>query len=249
MLARRKFTALATAGIAGLLVLPACSGDAQEEAAADGGPVPLEMWVFAELHATYYEQMAQAWNERNPDRPVDLSVTVYPYDDMHNKLQLAANSGSGLPDVVDIEVSKFSNFVREDGRTPLMDLTEAAAPYAEDIVQAQLDLYSRGGALYGFTTHVGAFVTFYNTALLEAAGIDYTTIRTWDDFQAAGTAYNQATGKAFGVASTGVDMVEPLITAQLGGQYFDDDGNPAVNSPEVVQALELEQTMQEAGAI
>ena len=249
MLARRKFTALATAGIAGLLVLPACSGDAQEEAAADGGPVPLEMWVFAELHATYYEQMAQAWNERNPDRPVDLSVTVYPYDDMHNKLQLAANSGSGLPDVVDIEVSKFSNFVREDGRTPLMDLTEAAAPYAEDIVQAQLDLYSRGGALYGFTTHVGAFVTFYNAALLEAAGIDYTTIRTWDDFQAAGTAYHRATGKAFGVASTGVNMVEPLLVAQHGGDFFDDRGEVAVNGPEVVQALELEQRMLQAGAI
>ena len=53
------------------------------------------MWVFAELHATYYEQMAEQWNEKNPDRPIDLEVTVYPYDDMHNKLQLAVNSGSG----------------------------------------------------------------------------------------------------------------------------------------------------------
>ena len=75
------------------------------------------MWVFAELHATYYEQMAKQWNEQNPDRPIDLKVTVYPYEDMHNKLQLAANSGSGLPDLVDIEVNQFSNFVgRAAGR-------------------------------------------------------------------------------------------------------------------------------------
>ena len=51
------------------------------------------------------------------------------------------------------------------------------------------------------------------------------------------------------MASTGVDMVEPLIVAQLGGSYFAEDGSVAVNSPEVVEALELEQGMQEAGAI
>ena len=247
----RKLFPLAAAGVASLLVLSACGGGGgtDEGAPEEGGPVALDMWVFAELHAAFYEQMADQWNEANPDRPVDLEVTVYPYDDMHNKLQLAANSGSGLPDVVDIEVSKFSNFVTEDGRTPLMDLSEAAEPYKDDIVEARLDLYSRAGGIYGFPMHVGAFVAFYNAALLEAAGVDYTTIETWDDFEAAGTAYNQATGKAFGVASTGVDMVEPLMVAQLGGSFFDEDGNVAVNSPEVVEALEIEQGMLDAGAL
>jgi arabinosaccharide transport system substrate-binding protein len=231
-----------------MLTLVACGGGAEDEPDA-GGRTSLDMWVFAELHATYYEQMAKLWNEENPDRPIDLKVTVYPYEDMHNKLLLAANSGSGLPDVVDIEVNQFSNFVAEDGRTPLSDLTEAAEPYQDDIVQARLDLYTRDGVVLGFPTHVGAFVAFYNTRLLEKAGIDYTTIRTWQDFQEAGAAYNKATGRAFGVASTGVDMVEPLIIAQLGGNMFAEDGSVAVNSPEVVEALELEQTMQEAGAI
>ncbi|MDT0164412.1 extracellular solute-binding protein [Actinotalea sp. AC32] len=250
MAGSRTLLSLTAAGVAGVLGLSACSGGGQEGSpTADGEPVSLDMWVFAELHAAYYEQMAEQWNEANPDRPVDLEVTVYPYDDMHNKLQLAANSGSGLPDVVDIEVSKFSNFVTEDGRTPLMDLTEAAEPYVDDIVQARLDLYSRAGGIYGFPMHVGAFVAFYNATLLEAAGIDYTTIETWDDFEAAGVAYNQATGKAFGVASTGVDMVEPLLVAQLGGSFFDDDGAVAVNSPEVVEALEIEKGMLDAGAI
>ncbi|MBO3102115.1 ABC transporter substrate-binding protein [Cellulomonas fengjieae] len=247
----RRFLPLAAAGVAGLLMLSACSGGADSDAApaADGEATTLDMWVFAELHAAYYEQMAEEWNEQNPKRPVDLDVTVYPYDDMHNKLQLAVNAKAGLPDVVDIEVSKFSNFVTADGKTPLMDLSEAAKPYQDDIVQARLDLYSRADGMYGFPMHVGAFVAFYNTALLEAQGIDYTTIETWDDFEAAGAAYNQATGKAFGVASTSVDFVEPLIVAQLGGSFFDEDGAVAVNSPEVVEALELEQRMLDAGAI
>jgi len=233
-----------------MLMLVACSDGAGDEGGPDAdGRTSLDMWVFAEVHATYYEQMAKRWNEENPDRPIDLEVTVYPYEDMHNKLLLAANSGSGLPDVVDIEVNQFSNFVAEDGRTPLSDLTEAAEPYQNDIVRARLNLYTRDGVILGFPTHVGAFVAFYNTRLLEKAGIDYTTIKTWQDFQEAGAAYNKATGREFGVASTGVDMVEPLIIAQLGGDLFAEDGSVAVNSPEVVEALELEQTMQEAGAI
>jgi arabinosaccharide transport system substrate-binding protein len=207
------------------------------------------MWVFAEQHGTYYEAMAKQWNEKNPDKEVKLDVTVFPYDEMHNKLQLAVNSGKGLPDVVDIEVNKFSNFVTEDGRTPLAELDEAAEPYRDDIVEARMDLYTRDGKLLGFPTHVGAHVAYYNVPLLEKAGIDYQTITTWDDFKTAGTAYNQKTGKAFGVASTDVNMVEPLLIAQKGGRLFDDDGNPAVNSPEVVEVLELEQDMQKAGAI
>jgi arabinosaccharide transport system substrate-binding protein len=244
----RRLMPLVATGVAATLMLGACGGGG-EGGPDENGRTSLDMWVFAELHATYYEQMAKLWNEENPDRPIDLKVTVYPYEDMHNKLLLAANSGSGLPDVVDIEVNQFSNFVAEDGRTPLADLTEAAEPYQDDIVQARLDLYTRDGVVLGFPTHVGAFVAFYNTRLMEKAGIDYTTIKTWQDFQEAGAAYNKATGRAFGVASTGVDMVEPLIIAQLGGNMFAEDGSVAVNSPEVVEALELEQTMQEAGAI
>ncbi len=254
MAGTRRRLSLVAVGVAGLLALSACSSGGSTDgggsaSAADGKATTLDMWVFAELHADYYEQMADEWNEQNPDRPVELDITVYPYQDMHNKLQLAANSGTGLPDVVDIEVSKFGNFVTADGRTPLMDLSEAAKPYQDDIVQARLDLYSRAGGIYGFPMHVGAFVAFYNDTLMSEAGVDYTTIKTWDDFEKAGAAYHQATGKAFGIASTTVNFVQPLIVAQMGGDFFDADGNVDVNNPTVVKALELEQRMLEAGAI
>ncbi len=251
-------------GVAGLAVaaLAACSGgggggggDAEGGEVLAGQEAPegatkLNMWVFAELHAAFYDQMAASWNEENPDKAIDLDVTVYPYQDMHDKLSLAVNSGQGLPDLVDIEVNKFSNFVKGDN-PPLVDLTDAAQPYIDDIVQARLDLYSRDGKIYGFPTHVGAFVAFYNTELLEGAGVDYTTIKTWDDFAEAGATYNAATGKAFGTANTGVMFTEPLMIAQLGGQLFEDDGAGAVavDSPEVVEALENFRAMQESGAI
>src|SRR5690606_11624938 len=98
-------------------------------------------------------------------------------------------------------------------------------------------------------THVGAFVAFYNTELLEGAGIDYTDIVTWDDFSEAGSTYHEATGKQFGSAETGVTLGEPPITAQLGGQWLDGDGAPTVDSPEAVGTISMLQDRQEAGAI
>lgn len=245
----RTLGAMGTIALAtGFLAACGSDGDANEGGPNADGVTPLSMWVFAELHATYYEQMEAAWNEQNPDRQIDLDITVYPYDDMHNKLQLALNSGDGLPDLVDIEVNKFSNFVLGDN-PPLLDLTDAAQPYIDDIVQARLDLYSRNDHIYGYPTHVGAMVAFYNTSLLEPAGVDYTTIETWDDFAAAGVAYHEATGNAFGVAGTDVFFTEPLIIAQLGGDIFDADGNVSVDNPQVAEALQMRQDMVTSGAI
>ncbi|MBB5472794.1 ABC transporter substrate-binding protein [Cellulomonas hominis] len=249
-MSRSRTTASVVVAAMVLSATLACSsGGAQQEPTVNAdGSTPMEMWIFGELHGALYEQMADRWNELNPDRQIDLELTVYPYQDMHNKLQLAANSGAGMPDLADIEVTKFANFVRGDN-PPLMDLSQAAEPYRDDIVEARLELYSRDDALYGYPTHVGAFVTFYNTELLEAAGIDYTTIETWDDFAAAGAEYSAATGKAFGTANTDVFFVEPLVIAQNGGSLFAEDGTVQVDSAEVVSSMEMMQDMVESGAI
>ena len=134
-----------------------------EVKAADGDSAEatdLEFWTFVELHGQFYENMAEKWNEANPDKQVKVDVNVMPYDDMHNKLQIALTSGEGAPDFVDIEQGKFANFTQ--GTPALMDLTEAAEPYTStgDIVQSRLDLYSKDGKLYGLPTHVGATVAF-----------------------------------------------------------------------------------------
>ena len=247
---KRRITPVAAVVALGAITLAGCGGGGEPEEAAvnDDGSTVVDMWVFAEVHAAFYEAMAEAWNEENPDKAIDLQMTIYPYEDMHNKLQLGLNAGEGLPDVVDIEVNKFANFMRGEN-PPLVDLTAATEPYADDVVQARLDLYSKDGAVYAYPTHVGAFVAFYNTELLEGAGIDYTTIETWTDFSEAGQAYNEATDKNFGIAETGVTFVEPLITAQLGGEWMDDEGTPLVNSPEAIETMSMLQEMQEVGAI
>lgn len=218
-----------------------------ESEKGDGDETTLEMWTFVELHGDFYKEMSKKWNEANPDKKVNVDVNVMPYDDMHNKLQIALNSGEGTPDFVDIEQGKFSNFTQ--GTPALMDLTEAASPYTADIVQSRLNLYSKDGKLYGLPTHVGATVAFYNTELLDAAEIDYKTIETWDDFKEAGSKYYEATGKYLGTADTSALWTENVLMAELGSDYTDAEGKVAVNSDKMQEAMTLLKELQDANAI
>ena len=123
----------------------------------------LQMWTFVELHAKFYEEMLKEWNEKNPDKQIKIKFTVLPYDDMHNKLQSALLSGKGAPDMCDIEVGKFPNFLK--GEPQLETFDDVIGPYKDKIVKSRLDLYSKDGKVYGLPTHVGATVAFYNTEL------------------------------------------------------------------------------------
>lgn len=244
----KKVAASLVASAVVLVGLTACGGSdgkAATKKTKDGSTI-LSLWTFVDLHGEFYEAMAKKWNAQHPDEKVKLDVNVMPYDDMHNKLQLGLNSGKGLPDIVDIELSRYAGFMV--GKPALVDLTEAAAPYAQDIVKSQLDEYSKDGHLYGLTTHVGTTLAFYNNELLKAAGIDYTTIKTWDDFKAAGVAYRKKTGKAFGTADSTAMWQEGLLMGQFGGEFVK-DGKVQVDSPEFVKSLSLLKDLQDAGAI
>ncbi|WP_142688686.1 extracellular solute-binding protein, partial [Acinetobacter baumannii] len=86
-----------------------------------------------------------------------------PYDDMHNKLLIALQSGVGAPDLVDIELGKYANFLKGDIQlVPLNDIVE---PELDNIVKARVEIYSKDNTYYGICFHVGAAVIYYNTEL------------------------------------------------------------------------------------
>ena len=208
------------------------------EMKVDGDATTINVWTFIELHQKFYTEMAKKWNEEHPDKKVKLVLSNMQYDDMHNKLSL---------DVVDIELGKFPSFT--NGKIGLMDLTDAIAPYKDNVVESRLDIYGKDGKYYGFPTHVGTTVAFYNDDLLKEAGIDYTTIKTWDDFKAAGVKYHEKTGKNFACAETTAQWMVNLMLAQKGTDYLDKDGNLDLTNDKVVEVLQYIKDMQDAGAL
>src|SRR5690606_40339100 len=53
----------------------------------------LSFWTFVDLHGKHLDKMLELWNENNKDKQIKLNVTVMPYDDMHNKLLMAVQTG------------------------------------------------------------------------------------------------------------------------------------------------------------
>ena len=55
MTTTRRITSLLAAGLAATLALSACGGSDDEGGPDAQGRTSIDMWVFAELHGTYYE--------------------------------------------------------------------------------------------------------------------------------------------------------------------------------------------------
>ncbi|MFE9276970.1 ABC transporter substrate-binding protein [Paenibacillus glucanolyticus] len=222
-----------------------------ETSVLDGGAgesaTELSYWTFVELHGQHFEKMLGKWNAENPDRQIKLNVTVMPYDDMHNKLSIAVQSGTGAPDIADIELGKFPDFLA--GTPQLEPLNDVIDPYRDTIVKSRIDLYSKDGVNYGVPTHVGASVAFYNTEILEEAGVNYQDIVTWEDFKQAGIQVYEKTGKYMGTADTSAAWQASMLLAQQGADLTDDSGNPVVNSEPMIKAMTLLKDLQDSNAI
>ena len=80
---------------------------------------------------------------------------------------------------------------------------------------------------------------YYNTELLAAAGIDYKTIVTWDDFEKAMKTYHDKTGKFMTYVETYGAYQFTVLMSEQGASLIDEKGMPTLNSPEALKSTQL----------
>src|SRR5690625_915393 len=131
--------------IIAMMVVACSKGDSSGEAedvttiGADiEGATELTLWVFAAQHVDFYKDASERWNEENSDNPIQLTVETYPYDQMHNNVLLALQSGKGAPDIVDIEIGRFPNFL--EGEPQLLPMNEYVEPILDEVVESRFDI-------------------------------------------------------------------------------------------------------------
>jgi len=235
------------------MMVVACSkGDSSGEAedvttiGADiEGATELTLWVFAAQHVDFYKDASERWNEENSDNPIQLTVETYPYDQMHNNVLLALQSGKGAPDIVDIEIGRFPNFL--EGEPQLLPMNEYVEPILDEVVESRFDIYSKDGDYYGMPTHVGASVMYYNKDILEEAGVDVDEIITWDDFMEAGEQVVAQTDAMMFNSFPGDYLPYFQMVSQQKSDFIDENDNLTINNQENIDALQLLLDMQEAG--
>ena len=201
----------------------------------------LTFWTFVDSHAEYFAIAQNLWNERNPDRMINLETEVIPFGAMHENLLMALQSGTGAPDLSDVEIGMSGVYLQSEN-VPFLPQNEVLAPFMDYLIYSRVSAYSAHGYYFGVCYHVGSVMMFYNIAVFEEAGLDWNDIVTWDDFVAMGQEIREATGAyMMGIEGAATFALEAMVSQQ--GTDFTIDGAPNLNSPEMIRGLTLLQDM------
>ncbi len=195
---------------------------------------PVTFWTFQAAHQKFMEDAASRWNEANPDRLIDFKAETLGYDDLHNNLLISLQTGTGAPDMVDIEISMYANFITgEEQYIPLVPLNSIVEPDKDELIMGRFDNYANHGNYYGVDYHVGAAALMYNKEIFEQAGVDFADIVTWDDFKEAGRLVKEKTDKYMMACETTEHWTYyPLITQQ-GSDFFDKNTGEVILDNEI----------------
>lgn len=232
------------------LSLSACSSIINDTSTSTGGKTTgatdLTFWTYVEQHSEFMNDAANRWNSNNPDGSISLKCESYPVEDMHNKLLITLQSGQGAPDIVDINVAKFSNFMKGNnvGLVPLNDIIEAEK---SSFLEAVLDIYKKGDTYYGIEYHVGAPVIYYNTEILDQAGVNVEDIKFWDDLREAGKVVLEKTGKPIITFEVSDSWCYYIMITQQKSDYFDKNGECIIDNDVNAQTMQFMLDMIEEG--
>jgi multiple sugar transport system substrate-binding protein len=176
-----------------------------------------------------------------------VNVLVVPYPNMIEKATMDVTSGAGEYDVIQYWYPGLGSLV-ENG--VLADITEwwdsnAEAFQVNDIVPAFLDNYTLyEGKRYGIPYDGDIHLMFYNTTIFDEYGVE--PPETWDEYLeicqtiTEGEAGSGTYGCGIMASKVPLILIGTFLNrvAGFGGSFMDADGNPVVNSPENVAALE-----------
>lgn len=186
------------------------------------------------------------WLKKHPD--VDIKVVSREFNDHHPALIRALASGTGLPDVMALEVGNISRFVETGGVEDLAPPPYDAArfrskfiPYA--LAQATTDT----GVIGALPTNVGPGTLFYRKDIIDRAGVTEADLtRSWDSYIEAGTKIRQKTGAALVGNASDIKEVMIRIGLQSGeGIYFDKSHKVLIDGPRFVRALTMSKLVRE----
>jgi lactose/L-arabinose transport system substrate-binding protein len=200
--------------------------------AAYAEPANLTIWSW-NVAASALKSTLEGFNKQHPD----IKITV---EDLGNQqvfdkmLAACAAGGEGLPDIVSVENFEAEIFWSRfpDCFANLKDLGYTADIQAKfpDFKRTELEV---GDVAYAMPWDSGPVAAFYRRDFYEKAGVDPASIKTWDDFIAA--------GKKISAANPGVVMSQ----ADLNG---DSEWFP-INQPACVATLEKVKQMKDAGTL
>src|SRR5215470_4430574 len=195
------------------------------------------------------EALKQAAHDYEAQTNVHIEIAQFPYANLFEKELIDLKTRTGAYDLIMLDDPWFPRFANENvltELTPLLQKRGQSGPDS-DFVEASLNVCRspfQTGALYALPYVGNSQLFFYRKDLFEKYSLKPPA--TWDDvFAAAKTIQEKETGaKMYGYVmraaqgNAAVADFMPIFWA-FGGEMFDANGKPTVNSPEGIVALQF----------
>jgi len=186
----------------------------------------------------YFEKEAVEFERQTG---IKVNVVSADWDHVADKVLPALAAGSSAYDIVEFDNCWVAQFAETGWLRPLE--TYAGEEYIKGMLPGLVNLFSAKGHLYGITWNNDLRLFMYNARMLRQAGIGAPPA-TWSEFveqsrrlQAVGIAkYGYIANWEKGQALTNDHTV---MVRSFGGRILDGNGNPVLDSPETVAALQF----------
>jgi len=217
--------------------------------AAHAQEITLQFWDNQQTESglSEFQQAAvDRFMEENPD--IAIEVTTIPYPEYQQRL-LTAVQGGNAPDIATLDQIWVGAFAQAGAVANLADNAASSGLARDQFFGGAWDSAVFNDGLYGIPFNVDVWqFSFYNKDLFEEAGIDPTSISTFEGLRAAAEAL---TGDGqFGVGLFGhrgedtVVVVNSFIFSK-GGEVLAADGSCALNEAPAVEAMTYLQELAE----
>ncbi len=199
----------------------------------------LQMWVFSPEHQAMYAPMIENMQSAADDGNQEIDLSLLSIAAIKSKMMSGFFGGLPTADLIEVERATVGQiFMGPPEAIGFHDLTDRliADGLYDQINAPSLSPWSINGRTYGLPHDVHPVMLAYRADLTEAAGIDLTEATTWDKFfelldplKADNDGDGQPDHYPLSMWVTQQDNIE-LLMLQGGGQLFDDEGNPTLNS-------------------
>jgi len=162
----------------------------------------------------------------------------------------ALATGSGLPDVMAVDLRFLGKFGASKGFEDLLQPPYDAGPLRDKFVRyAYAQAVNARGELIAIPTDIGPGTLLYRKDLIDKAGLTEADLTgTWEAFIEAGKTLKAKTGLYLVADSADIrDIVLRTGLKDGEGIYFDRDGKVLVESARFKRAFELGRAAQQAG--
>ena len=196
----------------------------------------ISLYLVSSPSSTAIQSFIPAFEEKTG---IKVKVTDMPYGEAHQKLLLSVRLQQGQYDVAQFDNTFLAPYGAAGIMAPLDGYIQGSKEYdIADFSQGQQDYGKYDGKTLGLTLSTEPMILWYRTDIYDQLGL--TPAATWDEFMANAKAVHESDLGDGTILGWGPNATWWWMTFvwSFGGQLYDAELNPTVNSPEAVAATQ-----------